>query len=278
MAEALAAIRPMIAYSCTTHDFPRHAHRQILDAADLRWLHVGGSGFDHFSGWDLSRITLTNGRGVLAEFQADMIMGAITALEHDLLTFKDAQARKQWCPRTRRALAGLRLLVVGPGAIGSALARRARAHGLVTMAASRTPRPLEHFDEVGALADLEALVAQADIVSLHLPSTSATRGLIDQRILARMRRDSLLVNTARGAIVDEDALIAALRQGRPRAAYLDVFAKEPLLPSSPLWGMPNVLITPHCSDQVEDWELRHARFFMDNLERWLDGAPLENIV
>ncbi|MCB2012901.1 MAG: D-2-hydroxyacid dehydrogenase [Geminicoccaceae bacterium] len=270
--------RPTMAFSCTTFSFARHLHRPIVESPGLRWLHVGGAGFEHFSGFDAGRILVTNGRGVLAEFQADTIMGAIIALNHDFAAFRKAQADRRFEPRAVRPLAGQKLAIVGAGAIGCALAGRARAHGLHVIAVSRGGGLPPGFDEVRPFAQLGRSLADADIVSLNLPLTDATRGLVGRPLLMAMKEDALLVNTARGAVIDEPALVAVLEEGRFRGVYLDVFESEPLSPDSPLWGMERVFLTPHCSDQVSDWEERHAAFFMDNLARRLAGEPLLNVV
>ncbi|MCB2053594.1 MAG: D-2-hydroxyacid dehydrogenase [Geminicoccaceae bacterium] len=278
LARVLDESEPEIVYSCVTADFPRLAHRPILDAPRLRWLHVGGSGYEHFAGWQDRAFDMTNGRGVLAGFQADTVIGAILALNQNLHLFEQQRARRLFAARTFAPLAGQRLLVVGAGAIGGEVAKRARALGLVTMAASRRAGPLPHFDVVHPLDDLEEVVGDADIVSLHLPLVDETRHLFDEAMLARLRDDALLVNTARGAILDEAALVRTLAHGRLRGVYLDVFEEEPLPPQSPLWSHEKVLLSPHCADQVADWPQRHAAFFMDNLERRLSGRPLRNLV
>ncbi|MCB9945787.1 MAG: D-2-hydroxyacid dehydrogenase [Geminicoccaceae bacterium] len=269
---------PTIAYSCTTRAFPRHLHRPIMEQPGLRWLHVGGSGYEHFSGLDVQRITLTNGRGVLAGFQADTVMGAIIALNHDFHGFRTGQQQRRFEARRFRGLAGQRLLVVGAGAIGRAVIGRAAGFGFHITAVTRDGRRVEGCNDATRLDELPRAVTMADIVSLHLPLNEQTRHIIDARLLAAMKHDAILVNTARGAVVDEAALIAELDRGRFRGVYLDVFENEPLPPESPLWAHERVMITPHCSDQVEDWEDRHAMFFIDNLQRWVDGRRLENVV
>jgi len=278
LGEAIARFCPTIAYSCVTHGFARHHHRQLVDCPTLRWLHVGGSGFEHLGSWDPARLTVSNGQGVLAPFLADMVMGAIIALAGNFAAHWESKRTRHWTPRLARPLEGRRLLVVGTGAIGRALAKRAVAHGLEVVGITRRPRPLDDFTAVEGLEALPALAASCDIMSLHLRLTEATRRIVDADLLARMKPEAILVNTGRGGLVDEAALIAALRERRLAGAYLDVFETEPLPESSPLWGLENVMITPHCADQVVDWQERHARFFMDNLERRLEGRPLLNVV
>ena len=113
---------------------------------------------------------------------------------------------------------------------------------------------------------------------MHLRQTADTEGLIDRAVFAALPRNALFINTARGAIVNEPDLVAALQSGHLSGAYLDVFATEPLSPESPLWSMEHVLISPHASDNVEDWTQRFAELFADNLQRWMRGTPLINVV
>jgi phosphoglycerate dehydrogenase-like enzyme len=143
---------------------------------------------------------------------------------------------------------------------------------------ARRPREVPEVDEVRPLAVLREALAEVDLVSLHLRLTPETAGLFDRATLEAMRPGALFLNSARGGLVDEAALADLLRSGRIAGAWLDVTATEPLPPASPLWGLDNVLLTPHCADQVENWEERLADFFMDNLERYLAGRPLLNRV
>jgi phosphoglycerate dehydrogenase-like enzyme len=146
------------------------------------------------------------------------------------------------------------------------------------IATRRTQAPSPEVDELHPPEALLDLLPRADVVSLHVRLTEATRHLIDARALVAMRPGALLLNTARGPVVDEPALIEALAGGHLGGAYLDVFEEEPLPPSSPLWRLPNVIITPHASDAVHDWAHRFAMLFADNLERWRRGEPLLNVV
>ena len=141
---------------------------------------------------------------------------------------------------------------------------------------SRSPHPA--VDETLGPDLLHQALGRADVVSMHVPASAATRHLVDAAALAAMKPGALLVNAARGAVVDEPALVEALRRGHLAGAYLDVFETEPLPPQSPLWAMDNVLLTPHAADAVVDWPRRFAAHFADNLERWLAGEPLVNVV
>jgi phosphoglycerate dehydrogenase-like enzyme len=280
-AEALDAARhlaPTIAYSCVTDGFPRTAHRELRHWPSLAWIHVGGSGFDHFTDGTEPGPTLTNGAGVLAPYLAETLLAALMALNRGFLRAVRDQQSKRWAPSTFPALAGQRLAIVGTGAIGTCLAQRAAALDLEVVGVARRPTAHPAFAEVRPVDDLAEVAASADYLSVNVRLVPETTHLIDAGVLGAMRPTAHLLNASRGAVVDEAALIEALQNGAIAGAYLDVFATEPLPPSSPLWGLPNVLMTPHTSDRVVDWELRHARFFMDNLARRLEGEPLRNIV
>jgi phosphoglycerate dehydrogenase-like enzyme len=274
----LPGAAPTVAYSCKTDAFPGPAHRPLLDVPSLRWLQVGGSGHDHLEGWREAGIVLTNAAGVLAPALAEAAVGAMLALAFGLKRYVRQQEARLWRKGTWRPLAGRTLLVVGAGAIGTEVALRAKALGLRVIALVRRPRDLPGLDDVRPLSDLHRSLPEADIVSLHLRLTSETTGLFDRPTLEAVRRGALFLNSARGGLVDEAALADLLRAGRIAGAWLDVTATEPLPPESPLWGLDNLLLTPHCADQVDGWEERLADFFMDNLERHLAGRPLLNRV
>ncbi len=191
--------------------------------------------------------------GANAEAVADHAMGLLLAVRHRLVENDALVRRGDWerdgyLPLMAADAFGARLGVIGLGSIGRAFVRRARAFGMTIRYA--TPRPLAAADE-GDLGiehmDLDALLAWADIVSLHCPLTDETRGLLSAERIARMRPDAVLINTARGGVVDEAALVAALVGGRIAGAGLDVFVDEPHVPEA-LRALPNVVLTPHIAD------------------------------
>lgn len=261
---------------------PGEMHLMLRDHPGMLWLHLGGSGYEHIAaapGWDPARLTVTNGAGVLAPFLADTCMAAILGINQNLFAYAWRQRAREWRGIRFRALAGQRLLIVGAGAIGTELARRAKALGMHVTGLRRAWR--ERPDCYDAMLPPEALrdeLGEADFVSVHLRMTEALRSLFDARMFAAMKPGAVFLNTARGGLVDEPALIAALEGGHLAAAYLDVCAEEPLPPESPLWEAPNLLISPHSSDGVEDWPLRFAARFAGNLARYRAGQPLENVV
>ncbi|MEZ5863470.1 MAG: D-2-hydroxyacid dehydrogenase [Geminicoccaceae bacterium] len=267
-----------IAYSCVTDGFPRTEHARLRNRPGLDWVHVGGSGFDHLVADGPPGFLLTNGAGVLAPELAQTLLGALIALNRGFVGALHDQVAGRWQPRSFAALGGQCLVIVGTGAIGTAFATLAKSLGLRVVGVARAAGSKPPFDRVAPLAELEAVAAEADYLSLNVRLTDATRHLIDAAVLDAMRPSAFLLNAARGAVVDEAALLRALVGRRIAGAYLDVFETEPLPAASPLRQLDNVLITPHCSDRVADWELRHARFFMANLERRLAGQELLNRV
>lgn len=274
---ALEAHRPEVVFSIKHSGFPGAAHRPVVSAPTVRWVQVGGSGYEHLAPWDPSRVTVTHARGVLAPFLAETAMGALLALNHKLLGYRDAQRARRWSPTRFRPLVGQTLLVVGLGAIGRHVARLARAFGMRVLAVGRRGGSDPEVDELHPLDALPALLPRADVVSVRLRAAPETAGLFDARAFAAMRPGALFLNTSRGALVDEDALRDALDAGRVGGAYLDVFRDEPLPADSVWWGRDDVLVTPHASDNAEGWPLRFAALFGDNLDRWIAGEALVNV-
>ena len=276
--DALARYDPEIVFSIKHPGLPGPAHAPIPAHASVRWIQLGNSGYEHLEPWDAGRVTVTHGAGVLARYLAESVTGAMVVLSRGFLTYMEQQRERCWKPAWFTPLEGRTLLVIGLGAIGQCVARNARALGMRVLAIRGTPAPHPAADEVHGPDALMALLPAADFVSLHVRLNAATRGLISREAIAAMKPGAYLVNTARGGVVDEAALIDALRSGHLAGAYLDVFETEPLPPESPLWAMPNVLITPHASDSIVGWTRRFAALFADNLDRWRAGEPLVNRV
>ncbi len=179
-----------------------------------------------------------------------------------------------WRPHQFREIYGTTWIVVGTGAIGSEVARRASAFGARVIGVRRNPTGDEPVDEMVAPPALVGALPRADVVVLSAPSTSETVGLVDSRFLDAMAPDSVLVNIARGALVDEEALLAALDRGRPAAAILDAFVTEPLPADHPFWDHPGIVLTPHTSAGGLARHDRGAELFLENLGRFRRGEPL----
>jgi len=228
--------------------------------------------------WDHERVTVTNGLGILAPFLAETTMTAMLMLNGNFLRYARQQRDHAWVPIPFTPLQGQTLLVIGLGMIGAQVAASAKALGMRVLATRRTPAPDPSVDDVRGDDALGELIGQADFVSLHVRLSDQTRSMINGDLLAAMKPGGFLINTSRGPVVDEAALTAALQCGHLGGAYLDVFEKEPLPSDSPLWDMPNVIITPHAADNVHDWVARFTHMFADNLERWNSGQDMGNIV
>ena len=250
------------------------AHQVLFDLAhDLPLC-----GFSSAHGAHVCRVTVSDGAGVLAPYLAESVTGAMLALGCGFLNYVEQQRARQWKPVAVTPLRDRTLLVVGFGRIGECVARNAKALGMRVLAIRGTPAPHPAADEMHGPDALPALLPRADFVSLHVRLNAATRAMLSREGLAAMRPGAYLVNTSRGPVVDEAALVDALRSGHLAGAYLDVFETEPLPAESPLWAMPNVLITPHSSDNIRGWPRRFAALFADNLERWRASEPLLNPV
>jgi phosphoglycerate dehydrogenase-like enzyme len=230
-----------------------------------------------------SDVVLSNSRGMNAAAVAEHALMLMLAAARRLPDAVRAQADRRWIADELSGLPSLRgrtLLIVGLGAIGSALAGMAAALGMRVLATTRDRRDTvpAGVAEVHAPAALAELLPRADIVVLAVPFTADTRGMIGATELALMRPSARLVNVARGKLVDEQALVDALERGVIAGAALDVVAHEPLPPSSPLWSMPNVIITPHVAGFREDYWEAATELFAANLRRHLDGEAVANIV
>lgn len=275
--EALAA-DPVAALSIKDSFLPGPIHRRAFHHPSLRWFQVGGSGFDHLLPLERDDLLFTNSKGVLAPFLAETALGALLALSGNLLRYREQQKQHLWQPLPFSPLRGKTLLVVGLGAIGGYLADYAKALGMRVVGLRASGRPHPAAEAIHSPDKLMELLPDADVVSLHLRLTEETRHLFGAAAFAAMKPGAILLNTARGPVVDEAALLDALRSGRLAAAYCDVFETEPLPEDSPLWAEERLLITPHASDNVTDWPQRFGAFFGDNLERWLRDEPLENVI
>ncbi len=237
-----------------------------LDAPHLKWIHSLAAGVDTFPFDELrkSDVIVTSSRGLYADALAEFVIAAMLSFAKDLPRLARNRAAHRWEPYTVERLEGKSVGIVGFGGIGKAVARRAEAFGMKIVASTRAAT------NVGAF--------KADYVVLSVPLTPETRGLMSAERIASLPSHSVLINVSRGPVVDEVALIDALRAKRIRGAALDVFSTEPLPPDHPLWTLDNVLISPHTADRTADSHDRAMRFFLRNLERFRRGEPLENVV
>jgi len=262
-------------------------HDGLLDRAPrLRYIQSIGAGTDQFPREALAGrgIRLASARGVNARAVAEHAMALILALSRLLPEARDNQARRVWrgmigdLARREDELGGKTLLIVGLGDIGFRLARLAKAFDMRVIGLRRDPAAgAGAADSVHSMAALGSLLPEADFVALTCPLTPETEKLIDAEALARMKRSAYLVNIARGRVVDEPALIEALSAGRIAGAALDVTVEEPLPPASPLWGMEQVLITPHTAGETRRYEDNVMDILRENLDRlWRGQTELRN--
>lgn len=256
-------------------------------APKLRWLQLTSAGVDRLLESPIlgSGITVTTASGIHAIPIGEYVLGAMLALAKGFPQAMAAQRERAWRPYLPEELHGMTVGIIGLGAIGREVARLAKAFGMRVLACRRScQRPQERppdAPEVDLLlppSQLQRLLAEADYLVLAVPLTPETRGLIGPRELATMKRGARLINVARGSVVDEDALLDALRSGHLAGAVLDVFRQEPLPPESGLWELPQVLLTPHISGGTPRYMERAIELFCDNLRRYLAGEPLRNVV
>ena len=257
-------------------------------AKRLRFVQSISAGIDQYDKevFRAHGIRLASAVGVNAHAVAEHAIALILALKRHLHTGRDNQAAKLWrgmisdIAAREDELGGKRLLIVGLGRIGTRLAKLAKAFDLEVVAIRRDPsRGGEGVDAVHGHDRLHELLPTADIVALTCPLTAETTNLIDAKALGRMKPTAHLVNVARGRVVDEEALVRALAEKRIAAAGLDVTREEPLPPASPLWAMPNVLITPHTAGETQRYEDGVIDLLLANLERlWRGEANLVNQV
>ena len=254
----------------------------------LRFIQSIGAGTDQFPRDELTKrgIRLASARGVNARAVAEHAMALILALSRRLPEARDNQTRRVWrgmigdLTEREDELGGKSLLVVGLGDIGGRLARLAKAFDMRVVGLRRNPAAGRGVaDTVHRMDALRSLLPETDFVALTCPLTTETEHLIDTEAFGRMKPSAYLVNIARGRVVDEPALVKALAAKRIAGAAIDVTADEPLAPSSPLWGMAQVLITPHTAGETRRYEDNVIEILRDNLERlWRGDQQLRNQV
>ena len=286
-----------------TWQIPENVPRE---SPHLRWIQLPSAGADHIRQlpvWE-SAVTITASQGVHTVPMAEHFFALLLSLSRQIAPLVRAQSRGEWVHDTRQAqirlveLRGKTLGIIGWGKIGAGVAHIAHAFGMRVVGTRwSAPVPRELEDQVGEYEDppwleptqkgpdtvypadrLGEVLSQSDIVLLLLPLTDGTKGSFGQEAFGSMKRGALFFNLGRGAVVDENALIQALQEGSIAGAGLDVFEHEPLPRSSPLWSMPNVIVSPHIGGLGEHTRERGAHLFEVNLRRFLDGQPLLNMV
>jgi phosphoglycerate dehydrogenase-like enzyme len=259
-------------------------HRVLEAAPNLRWQHSPSAGVDHIlkSTKFLERsITLTNSAGVYAIPIAEFVMTLILNHAKQFSALRTQQAQQRWHQDigfTFKELTDATLLIIGSGGIGQAIAARARAFGMRVWGSRSHPQPLPDFEQVVGKDDWRSLLPEADYVVVATPLTADTIGMIDESAMRSMRSSAYFINIARGSVVNENALLTAVKEGWIAGAGLDTFSTEPLPADSSFWSLPNVAISPHCSGFSPQNDRRLVELFLENLARYRRGQPLQNVV
>lgn len=252
-------------------------------ARNVRWIHSASAGVDNvlFAELSASDVVLTNARGLFSDALAEFVLAAVLFFAKDLRRMVRSQEAGCWEPFDVELIEGRWLGILGYGDIGRAVARRAHALGLRIAALRRRPensREDAFVERIMGPEQLADLLALSDYLVVTLPLTGATQGLIGSAELARMKPSAVLINIGRGPVVQEQALIDALRSRQIRGAALDVFDREPLPPGHPFYRLDNVLLSPHCADHFPGWKRRSMELFLENFDRYRRGLPLRNVV
>jgi phosphoglycerate dehydrogenase-like enzyme len=239
-------------------------------APHVRWIHSRSAGLDELLFPELveSHVPLTNARGVFSEILGEFVVAAVLFFAKGLRRMVRSQEAGVWDQFDTVEVAGQTMGVIGLGDIGKAAARRAEALGLRIIGLGRSGGPQQKRD----------LLAQSDYVVLSAPLTPETRGFIGEAELRIMKPAAVLINVGRGPLVDEVALVSALRERRIGGAALDVFNQEPLPAGHPYFALDNLLLSPHSADHTPDWQPRAMQLFLDNFTRYRKGEPLQNVV
>jgi phosphoglycerate dehydrogenase-like enzyme len=266
-------------------DSPEGLAEAVRCASGLRWVQATSAGAGEqvasagLSAHDLRRVTVTTAAGIHAVPLAEFAMFGLLAFARGLPRLLADQRARRWGHYTVGELSGRTLLIVGLGQIGEEVARLAAAFGMRVIGINRSgASDSPHVELVRRTSELHECLPEADAIVIAAPLTDETRGMIDGAAIARMRPGAILVNVGRGGVVDEAALIEALRSQRIAGAALDVVAVEPLAPDSPLWELPNVLVSPHTASLSVREDERIVSLFVENLGRYLSGEPLRNRV
>jgi len=273
------AAQPVIGWADMGATQERGSFDVLIDAVvasrSLRWVHTNAAGVESpiWRKVTANGAMLTTGHGQAISI-AEYVLGEVLAHFQRLAERRAEQAARRWKRVPFREVMGSHWVIIGFGAIGEAVAERAKGFGAEITAVRRSGAPHPLATRVAGLADLPALLPEADVVVMAAPINPATAGIVDERFLGAMKAGSVFVNVGRGGQVDEAALLAALDAGRPAHAILDVFRQEPLPESSPLWSHPKIALNPHASAFGSGQRRRNDLNFVENLRRFLSEEPL----
>ena len=256
----------------------------VRKSPGLKWLQIHPAGAERPIYRELRgrSVKVTTASGATAVTVAHSVLGALIAINRRFPLLADAQRRHAWEPRlgerSPRDLKGQRAVIVGMGPIGRNIAGLLEMLGMSFVGVRRTAEPLAPFESVISYERLPEVLPQADWLILCCPASPLTRGLANAAVFAGMPKGSHIINVSRGEIAVQQDVVAALQSGHLAGAYLDVFEKEPLDPASPLWDMPNVLISPHTASHSLGQNEAIFDIFLDNLARFRKGEALRNDV
>lgn len=245
-----------------------------------RWLHFLSAGVEKIWEMDFDKTgtLMTKSSGVHGAPMSEYAIGAMLYFTKQFGRFHDQARQAIWERTWLGELSGCQLTVLGLGHIGQSLARRAKAFDMQVVGTQRTPRAIEGVDRVVALEEIGAELAQTDFLVVCLPLTDATRGVVNDQLLAQLKPGAVLVDISRGGVVSGEALLRALDNGTLKGAALDVFEQQPLPAASPLWKRSDVLITPHVSGTTPFYLERALDVFVDNLRAYQQGQPFTTAV
>ena len=255
---------------------------RIKEAASLKWFQTMWAGTDEYTGMLPEGALFTSSSGSNSRSVAEHMLSSLLAVCRCLPAYRDSQRAHVWKDLgPMKTILGGTVLVVGAGHVGGVFAGLCQGLGARTLGLKRrVTGAVEGFDEVHTMDELDALLPQADVVALALPHSPQTAGLMNGSRIARMKDDAILINAGRGSVLDQDALAKAMAAGKLWGAALDVTVPEPLPADSPLWGLPNLLITPHVAGgmRLEITRRRCVEMAQENLRRYLAGENLVNPV
>ena len=269
-----------IAAATVVFGWPRP--EMMRGAASLKWFQTMWAGTEEYSGFLPQGALFTSSSGSNSRSVAEHMLTSLLAVCRRLPAYLDSQRSHVWKDEgPMKTILGGTVLVAGAGHVGSDFAKLCQGLGAKTIGLKRTVSgPVEGFDQVQAMDQLDALLPQADVVALVLPHSPQTAGLMDARRIALMKDDAVLISAGRGSVLDQEALAAAMRGGKLWGAARDVATPEPLPSESPLWDVPNLLLTPHVAGgmRLEITRRRCVEMAQENLRRYLAGEALVNLV
>ena len=252
----------------------------VARAGDLKWVHTWSAGVDNIvpPGLDKTDAVYTCGKGNGGVTMAEWAMMLMLMWSKQVTHYLAAQEERRWEPVPHGELSGQVVGIIGLGHSGADLARKCQAFDMTVLGVRRSSTPCDYVDEMFGLDNLREMLARSDYVVVTTPLTDQTRGMIGEAEFRAMKPSAYFIVTSRGGVADDEALLQALEQGWIAGAGLDAHEIEPVPPESPLWSMPGVFVSPHCSATGVGQPARGAEIFVDNLRRYIAGEPLSNVV